>query len=217
MNKFLLELEDFYQRESQALDEKQKKIFKDLVERIIDLYLRQLLKSNHTMMELVLALNLIKENKEVEVEKEINNLIADLITSYENKKEIIEIETGFVPPEYSADPITYRYAREISKIARYSRYADVFSLGCPPFHLLQIPDIFILPPEKRDESKIRAIKTILDKYYKAPPITIEELKTAKIDYIYIIYVDKVTIKRLEFKEYLNLIKNLKENILTGYI
>jgi hypothetical protein len=69
MNKFLLELEDFYQRESKNLDEKQKKLFKDLVERVIDLYLRQLLKSNHTMMEIVLAINLLKRTKKLKLKK----------------------------------------------------------------------------------------------------------------------------------------------------
>jgi hypothetical protein len=212
MNKFLLELEDFYQRESKNLDEKQKKLFKDLVERVIDLYLRQLLKSNHTMMEIVLALNLIKENKEVEIEKEVNNLVVDLFVHYENKKEVIEVETGFVPPEYSTDPVTYRYAREISKIARYSKYADIFSLAIPPFHLLQIPEVFAFQSNERSEENLKDIKDILDKYYKAPPITLEELKNAKINYIYIIYVDKVSVKKLEFKEYLNFIKELREKL-----
>jgi hypothetical protein len=212
MNRFLLELEDFYQRESKNLDEKQRKLFKGIVDRVIDLYLRQLLKSNHTMMELVLALNLIKENKEVEIEKEVNNLIVDLIAYYENKKEIIEVETGFVPPEYSTDPITYRYAREISKIARYSKYADIFSLACPPFHLLQIPEIFALQPDERDEENMKNIKDVLDKYYKAPPIALDELRNAKINYLYIVYVDKISVKKLEFKEYLNFIKKLKEEL-----
>ncbi|MFZ8850364.1 MAG: hypothetical protein ACO2OV_09105 [Thermoproteota archaeon] len=212
MNKFLLELEDFYQRESKNLDEKQRKLFKGIVDRVIDLYLRQLLKSNHTMMELVLALNLIKENKEIEIEKEINNLTVDLIVYYENKKEIIEVETGFVPPEYSTDPVTYRYAREISKIARYSKYADIFSLAIPPFHLLQIPEIFALDPDGRREEYMKNIKDVLDRYYKAPPITLEELRNAKINYIYIIHVDKVSIKKLEFKEYLNYIKEMRKEL-----
>ena len=35
---------------------------------------------------------------------------------------IIEIETGFTPPEHALDTVDYYAARIVSKIARYSKY-----------------------------------------------------------------------------------------------
>ncbi|MFP3190601.1 MAG: hypothetical protein RXR31_04600 [Thermoproteota archaeon] len=213
MNKFLLELEELYLKNSEQLEDPYKDIFRQLIDKAIQLYLRQLVKSNHTMMELILALHFLKRKKVVDIEKELGDLIADVLVLNNGKyEELIEIETGFVPPEYSADPVSYRFAREVSKVARYCKYSDFFSLACPPFHLLQVPEIFLKAPKERDEAELKEIKKILDVYYKALPIEIDDLRNAKIDYIYIINVDNLKVKRLTLNEYFDLTLNLRKAI-----
>jgi len=212
MNKFLLEVEEIRNKEIKNLSLKGQENFNNIITKIIELYNKQLIKSNHTMMEIVLALYFISQDKFVVLEEPINNnLIADLIVYHENgQKEIIEIETGFVPPEYSSDPILYRYTREISKIARYSKFGDIFSFACPPFHILQIPDIFI--KKEKGLNEIYKIKELLDKYYKMPPIEVEEIKEAKINYVYIINVDKKRVTKLDIKEYLEITEPVRKII-----
>lgn len=211
MNKFLLELEDFYSKYSTKLSEKSRENFKQLIDKIIQLYLRQLIKSNHTMMELILAFEFLKEGKNVEIEKEIGNVIADVLVIDNNEyEELIEIETGFVPPEYSADPVTYRFTREVSKVARYCKYTKYFSIACPPYHILQLPEILLKPSHEREEEELKRIKKVLDSYYKAPPIEIDELRNAKLDFVYIINVDNVSVKKLSLKEYIEFTSNIRK-------
>jgi hypothetical protein len=210
MNKFLLEVEEFYLKNSYELDDDKRQIFKQIIDKVVQLYLRQYIKSNHTMMELVLALEFIKQGKNIELEKDVGNLIADLIVYNQNYSELIEVETGFVPPEYSGDPVTYRFAREVSKIARYCKFTRYFSLACPPFHILQLPEMILKKPEERTYEELSNIKKVLDLYYKASPIEIEELRNAKLDYIYIINVDKMKIKRVTVEEYFKITYSCRE-------
>ncbi|HKX80702.1 MAG TPA: hypothetical protein VJL54_00450, partial [Nitrososphaera sp.] len=93
-------------------------------ERLIELYKRNLVKINHSVMELVCAKHLIRYGYSVDVEKQLTDiLVCDVHAQKGDGIAIVEIETGFIPPEHALDPLGYYAARIASKIARYSKYA----------------------------------------------------------------------------------------------
>ena len=72
---------------------------------------------------MICASNLISRYYKVEVEKDVSEiLVCDIFAKKGDGSTIIEIETGFTPPEHAMDTIDYFTARIISKIARYSQY-----------------------------------------------------------------------------------------------
>src|SRR5215218_2736818 len=120
--------------------------------RLIELYMRNLVKINHSAMELVCAKHLIRYGYKVDVEKQLTDiLICDVYAEKGDGAAIVEIETGFIPPEHALDPLSYYSARVASKIARYSKFANQFVLATTPVSTLPIPKIFSRPP--RDRSK----------------------------------------------------------------
>ena len=101
--------------------------------RLIELYKRNIVKINHSAMELVCARHLIRYDYAVDVERQLNDiLICDLYATKGDGEAIVEIETGFIPPEHALDPLSYYSARVASKIARYSKFANQFVLATPP-------------------------------------------------------------------------------------
>ena len=165
--------------------------------RILDLWREGLIKSNHSVMEFILSCYLISKGYEVEVEVGLlDGLVCDIYASNNGKVLVVEVETGFVPPEHALDPVNYRLARELSKIARYSKFADEFGIAIPPYHMLQIPPILLKPSYERSTEECKKLKVLLDLYYKNPPISLEDLKQAKLDVIYVVTVDENVV--LEF-------------------
>lgn len=184
------------------LDDEIVKRLREIKAKLVEMWLKGLVKSNHSVMEFVIAKYLLSKGMIVEVEKVLEgNLVCDIYAEKDGSRHIVEIETGFVPPSNSVDPVKYRRAREISKIARYSKYADVFILATPPYHILQIPFEFTLPSSKRNIEELKKIKALLDEYYKSPPISLEELIKAKIDYIYIVNVDELKVVEMDVVSY----------------
>ncbi len=170
--------------------------------KLTNMYEKGLVKSNHSVMELVLACHLIKKGYDVDVEYDFGDgLVCDIYAKRNGESLAVEVETGFVPPENSKDPVAYRAAREISKVVRYSRFVDYFALATPPYHILQLPDIFFLPPEKRGYWGLKTIKSFLDRYYKKPPIRVEELISAKLNYVYVVVVDELLVLEYKAGEY----------------
>src|SRR4029453_16209889 len=91
--------------------------------RLIDLYKKNIVKINHSAMELVCARHLIRYGYNVDVEKQLTNiLVCDFHANKGDGEAIVEIETGFIPPEHALDPLSYYVARLASKIARYSKF-----------------------------------------------------------------------------------------------
>lgn len=175
---------------------------KKVCEKLISLGVRGLVKSNHSVMELLMAGYLIERGYDVDVEKELNDILVCDIYAWDKKNTlIVEVETGFVPPEYSLDPITYRMTRESSKVARYSKYSDIFGLATPPYHILQVPDLYFMPSDKRVEWGAEELKKYLDNYYKRPPISIEDIVNAKLDYVYVLIIDKLKVLEFTAGEY----------------
>ena len=170
---------------------------------LVNLQKENVVKINHSVMELVCAKHLILKGYEVQIEYPLNEILTcDLyaIKGYGNL--IVEIETGFIPPEYALCPLTYTSARLASKIIRYSSFAGKFALGMPPHYILPFPHALAKPPRRRTPEEIKAIKKLCDKYYQNPPVTEEEICNARIQEIYIIDVDQAKVQEIDPEAYM---------------
>jgi len=170
--------------------------------RLIELYSRNLVKINHSAMELVCANHLIHYGYQVDVERQLTDiLICDVYAEKGDGAAIVEIETGFIPPEHALDPLSYYAARIASKIARYSKYANKFVLATPPVSILPIPQLFFRPPKDRGPSEIKEVKALCDKYYRNPPVTDDEIINGRLHIIYIINIDAGKVVEMDIESY----------------
>jgi hypothetical protein len=170
--------------------------------RLIDLYSRNLVKINHSAMELVCAKHLIHYGYQVDVEKQLTDiLVCDVYAEKGDGAAIVEIETGFIPPEHALDPLAYYAARIASKIGRYSKYANKFVLATPPVSILPIPELFRRPPKDRRPIEIKEVKALCDRYYKNPPVTEDEILNGRLHAIYIINIDAGKVVEMDVDSY----------------
>jgi len=178
---------------------------------LIGMYKKNLVKINHSILELICASNMISRGFTVEVEKDVSDiLVCDIFAKKGGGNNIIEIETGFTPPEHAMDTIDYFSARIMSKIARYSQYCSKFSLATPVVGLLPISKIFLLPPNARKKEDVQRIKDLCDRYYKNPPIEYGDILNAHLHSIYLINIDKGFAKELDPQGYMDLTNDLLE-------
>jgi hypothetical protein len=170
--------------------------------RLIESYKKNLVKINHSVMELVCAKHLIRYGYAVDVEKQLTDiLVCDLYGTKGNGETVVEIETGFVPPDHALDPLSYYYARVASKIARYSKFANQFVLATTPVSILPIPEMYTRPPRDRTGQEIAKLKRVCDKYYRNPPLTEEEIVNGRIHMIYIIDIDQGNVMEMDVESY----------------
>ena len=170
---------------------------------LVKLHTENIVKINHSVMELVCAKYLILKGYEVQLEYILSELLTcDLYSTKCYGNLIVEIETGFIPPEQALNPLTYTAARLASKTIRYSSYAGKFALGVPPHYILPFPPALAKPPRKRTSADIEFIKNLCDKYYNNPPVTQEEICNARIHEIHIIDVDQGRVQEIDPENYL---------------
>jgi len=162
----------------------------------------RMVKINHSVMELICAKYLIKNGFEVDIEHELNNISTDIYAKKGYGSLIVEVETGFVPPEHALDPLTYLKARVTSKITRYSSYANKFILATTPYYIMQIPSSLVKPPRYRTAEEVEYMKNLCDMYYSNPPVTLEEIRNARLHSIFVVDVDNVLIHEWEINEYM---------------
>lgn len=165
--------------------------------KLIEMHQRGLVKINHSVMEVICAGHLARLGYEVDVERYLGDaLVCDVFGEKGGSTHIIEIETGFAPPEAALDPQRYLRARVVSKVARYSKYADKFSLATPRYNVLEIPEPLLKPPRLREAGEVESLKSLCDIYYSRPPIQIDELRNCRIHSIIVLNIDD-----LEMLEY----------------
>ena len=170
---------------------------------LLKLHKENVVKINHSVMELVCAKYLILKDYEVQVEYRLSDLLTcDLFAVKGLGNLIVEIETGFIPPENALAPLTYTSARLASKIIRYSSFAGKFALGVPPHYILPFPRALAKPPRNRTDKEITQIKNLCDAYYQKPPVTLEEIRNARIQEIYIVDVDRLKVQEIDPETYL---------------
>ena len=201
MKKFDRDLGILLTRLNKNADIETKKKLNRLKDRLIRLNEKNVVKINHSVMELVCAKHLILKGYEVNVEQPLaGGLICDLYGA-KGGTLIVEVETGFVPPDHALDPATYCKARIASKITRYGNHSDKFALGVPPYYILQIPPALTRPPRDRESEELKEIKSRCDLYYKNPPVSLDEITNARIHTIYVINVDGVTVQEVDPSTY----------------
>jgi hypothetical protein len=184
---------------------------------LISMYQKNLVKINHSVLELICASNLIARGHSVEVEKQISDiLVCDIFAKKGGGTTIVEIETGFTPPDHAMDTIDYFSARIMSKIARYSKHCSKFSLATPVIGIIPIPKIFLLPPNARDNSEVKKIKELCDRYYKNPLIDYDDILNAHLHSIYLINIDKGFAKELDPQGYVDLTNRLLQRSEVDY-
>jgi len=202
MEEFERDLDTLLGRLSEDANGGTRKKLGELKDRLVRLHGENLVKINHSVMELVCAKYLILGGYEVDVEHPLDvGLTCDLYGVKGYGTLIVEVETGFVPPEHALDPMTYLEARITSKITRYSNYCNKFGLGTPPHYIVQIPPTLIKPPRYRTMEELREIKDRCNLYYKNPPVSLEEIRNARLHTIYIIDVDEATVQETDPSAY----------------
>ncbi len=170
---------------------------------LLKLQKENVVKINHSVMELVCAKYLVQRDYDVQLEYPLNEILTcDLFAVKGLGNLIVEIETGFIPPENALAPLTYTSARLASKIIRYSSFAGKFALGVPPHYILPFPHALAKPPRNRTDQEIGQIKKLVDAYYHKPPVTVEEIRNARIQEIYIVDVDHLKVQEIDPETYL---------------
>ena len=198
MKKFDRDLGVLLTRLNEGVDGDTKEKLNRLRDRLIRLNEENIVKINHSVMELVCAKHLILKGYDVDVERPLEGgLICDLYGVKGYGVLIVEVETGFVPPNHALDPTTYCKARIASKITRYSNHSDKFALGVPPYYILQVPSALTRPPKGRKAEDLKEVKSHCDLYYKNPPVSFDEIRNARLHSIYVIDVDEGTVQELD--------------------
>ena len=173
--------------------------------KLYDLNRKRSISINHSVMEILVASHLIKSGyDDVDVEAPIGDLVADVVAYKEGRRLIVEIETGFTPADHSTDPIEYLRARISCKIARYSSKGDMFALAFPIYYIPPIPDALLKPPFKRQVDELIRLIESINQYYKNPPIDIEYLMNARVDELYILYIDRGRVIKISPDDMLSL-------------
>jgi len=197
--------EDLYELAAKACsedgEEVRSQVF-DIAEILVKLYRKNLVKINHSALELVCARSLVKQGYSVKVEHRLDrSLVCDVMGTRGDGPLIVEIETGFIPPEAALEPSSYARTRIASKVARYSRFAGKFALGTTPSYLLELPEFFVKPPRARTLQEAERIKALTDVRYNKPPISIEELMQARVHMIFLIDVDSASTEEVDPETY----------------
>ena len=211
LEKFRNDIFEMIDKLSKNLGEKDVSKLNYVGQQLIGMYKKNLVKINHSVLELICASTLISRGYAVEVEKDVSEiLVCDIYAKKGGGDTIIEIETGFTPPEHAMDTIDYFSARIMSKIARYSQHCSKFSLATPVVGILPISKIFLLPPNARKKEDVQKIKDLCDRYYKNPPIKYDDILNAHLHSIYLINIDKGFAKELDPQGYVDLTNRLLE-------
>jgi hypothetical protein len=203
---------DLYELAAKACSEDEQevrsKVF-GIADILVNLYKKNLVKINHSALELVCARSLVKQGYSVKVENRLDKaLVCDVMGMRGDGPLIIEIETGFIPPEAALEPSAYARSRIASKVARYSRFAGKFALGTTPTYLVDLPEFFVKPPRVRSLAEAEGIKALTDVRYNKPPISIEELMHARVHIIFVIDVDSASTQEVDPETYVRTASSL---------
>ncbi|MCG7844942.1 MAG: hypothetical protein MIO90_05880 [Methanomassiliicoccales archaeon] len=205
MDKFSQDLEVLMAKLIAGCDSPSEEALRKLEQRLVDLREKNLLKINHSVLEMIVAKFLILDGYEVDLEHMIDGgLSCDVHARKGDGTLIVEVETGYVPPAHALDPMDYIRARIVSKIARYSNHCHKFSLAAPPHYVMPVMSFFIRPPRDRSPDEVKLVKHYCDLYYKSPPVSIDEIMNSRIHSVSIIDVENATLRDMAPDDYIGL-------------
>ena len=184
-------------------------------DKLTRLFEKGIVKSNHSIIEFILASYLISKGFRVDVEHEVErDVVCDVYAEVDGERVIVEVETGYVPPENCLDPLTYRMIRAVSKIVRYSRYSDKFYLAYPPYHIEPIPSVMLISYNDKVK-RVHDLKRVLglcSKYYRNVRWTLDDILKAHIEGIIYVNVDNLNVKVIGVDEYLKILYEVMERL-----
>jgi hypothetical protein len=213
---FVLDVTSLADRMSQGENSETTEKMNFVKNRLVELYQKNLVKINHSVMEMVCAKHLIRYGYSVDVEKQLTNiLVCDVHAVKGDGTAIVEIETGFMPPEHALDPLSYYAARIASKIARYSQYSNQFVLATTPVSVIPIPNIFRKPPRDRKMQDVKEVKSLCDRYYKNPPVTEDDILNARLHMVYLINTDAGKVVEMDVDTYLENVGGMLSKGMSG--
>jgi len=201
-NEFIDDIDVVVQKLTHQLGEEELEKVHRLRNDLLEMNRRNIVKINHSVMEIIIAKYLIQDGFDVNLEYLLNGISCDIYAKKGFGSLIVEVETGFVPPDHALDPITYLKARITSKITRYSAFANKFVLASTPYYIMQIPSSLTKPPRFRSDEEIAYMKSLCDLYYTNPPVSLEEIRNSRLHSIIIVDVDNVEVKEIEVNEYM---------------
>lgn len=205
MDKFSQDLETLMAKLISGCDSPCEEALRRLEQRLMDLREKNLLKINHSVLEMIVAKYLVLDGYEVELEHMIDDgLSCDVYARKGDGVLIVEVETGYVPPAHALDPMDYIRARIASKIARYSNHCHKFSLAAPPHYVMPVMPFFTRPPRDRSPSEADMVKHYCDQYYKSPRVSMEEIMNSRMHSVSIIDVENATLRDMAPDDYISL-------------
>jgi hypothetical protein len=71
------------------------------------------------------------------------------------------------------------------------------------------------PPRNRTDQEIALVKRLCDAFYQKPPVTVEEIRNARIQEIYIIDVDRAKVQEIDPEAYLR--RAMQKGIVYDYV
>ncbi len=202
VNKFIEDIDYVVKKIQDELSQEEYRKVVDLRDSLLKMYRERRVKINHSVMELICAKFLVQDGFNVDLEHELNGISTDIYAKKGFGSLIVEVETGFVPPDHALDPVNYLRARVTSKITRYSAFANKFILATTPYYIMQIPTSLVKPPRFRTEEEVIYLKSLCDQYYTNPPVSLEEIRNARLHSIYVVDVDNTSIREWEVNEYM---------------
>lgn len=122
----------------------------------------------HALLQFIIALDLYRRGFDVSVEEPVDGgLKADVYAESPEGRVIVEVETGYVPPDriYSLEDFL-RFKIAFKAIA-YSAHADLFIVATPSHITLPIPHELLKPIEDRDPLDVAKIKSLAMGYDRA--------------------------------------------------
>ncbi|MBN1110036.1 MAG: hypothetical protein JXA45_04665 [Methanomassiliicoccales archaeon] len=205
MDKFTQDLQVLMVKLLAGCDPSQEEALRGLEQRLVDLKEKNLLKINHSVLEMIVAKYLVMDGYDVDLEHMIDaGLSCDVYARKGEGVLIVEVETGYVPPAHALDPMDYIRARIASKIARYSNHCHKFSLAAPPHYVMPVMSFFTRPPRDRPPEEVEVVKRYCDLYYKSPPVSMDEIMNSRIHSVSIIDVENAVLSDMSPDEYINL-------------
>ena len=159
-----------------------------------------ILNINHSVLQLILSGYLLSKGFRVYVEVEVQGGVMD-IYAIKVKDLGIEVETGYVPPNNAIKAEEFLMGRLSLKTAKYSNMVSEFYIAVPSFYIPPIPKELLLDPNERKEEDVRNIMRLIRKYSKTPDVTINDVKTSKINGIITINTKDMKVNIIDNKSF----------------
>ncbi len=119
----------------------------------------------HAILQFIVALDLHRRGFDVSVEEPVDGgFKADVYAEGPAGRVIVEVETGYVPPDRILDLEEFLEAKIAFKAIAYSAYTDLFIVATPSHINMFIPRELLKPMEHRDVEDVMSIRELALRY-----------------------------------------------------